>query len=210
MKRLFEFDDDENKNKLAERIAENCYHQYDQLISGGKPSNNQWTHLAGFVSVDKDEHIEVLSLGTGTKCLGGQIEERGQNGCLLHDSHAEVIARRALLRLFYEEILSKKMHLFIRNENHYDFNPLLKLYFFVSSPPCGLASHRSNPMKKPKFEHKILKSEETDEELFLKPGKGSATQSLSCTDKIKRWIFQGLFFVVFFYLKNSIDDWFIS
>ena len=62
--------------------------------------------MDSFTSFYLSGQITVLSLGTGTKCLGGgSKEERASEGCLLHHSHAEVITRRALIRLFYQEIL---------------------------------------------------------------------------------------------------------
>ena len=194
MKRSIEetVDSDED-NDLWHQISVACYKQYDSFPSRGKPSSNEWTHLAGVVSFDKQtKEVRVLSLGTGTKCLGGTKDERGTEGCLLHDSHAEIIARRSLLRLFYEEILSKRDSLLIpieEQEKKYQLKESLCLYMFVSSPPCGLAAHVADPIKRPRLEHKSLHS--VDADLFLKPGKGSATTSLSCTNKIKRWISQG-------------------
>ncbi|CAF0733158.1 unnamed protein product [Adineta steineri] len=166
MKRSFE---EEEKDDLAERIA---------LSSG-------------FVSVKDDDNIQVLSIGTGTKCLGGDKDERGTQGCLLHDSHAEVIARRALMRFLYEEILNENNSILIKQEkNKFYLNKSICLYLFVSYPPCELAAYVSDPIKRPKFEHKSLNA--SGEELYLKPGKGFQTTSLSCTNKINRWIYQGI------------------
>lgn len=192
MKRLIEESADDDDD-LWHQITAACYKQFDLLPSRGKPSATEWTHLAGFVAVDRaTKAVRVLSLGTGTKCLGGTKDERGTEGCLLHDSHAEVIARRSLLRLFYDEILSKSDSLLIPikdQEKKYQLKDSLSLYMFVSFPPCGLATHVADPVKRPKLDHKSLLS--VDGDLFLKPGKGSATTSLSCTNKINRWIYQG-------------------
>ncbi len=38
-----------------------------------------------------------MSLGTGSKCVGTNLLPR--DGSVIHDSHAEVVSRRALLRL---------------------------------------------------------------------------------------------------------------
>ncbi|CAF1370269.1 unnamed protein product [Adineta ricciae] len=198
MKRVLEIDgeeEEEEKNELAERIASASHHQFNLLSSRGKPSSNEWTHLAAFAAVDENDHIDIISLGTGTKCLGGEKNERGTQGCLLHDSHAEVIARRSLLRVFYDEIIRETNYsILVKQEEDKKFvwNKSLRLYLFVSYPPCGAAAYLSDPVKRPKFEHKSLNSSNEQEQLYLKPGKGSQTTSLSCTNKINRWIYQGL------------------
>ena len=188
MKRAFE--DEETEKEFGQRVALKCYEQFDRLGSREKPSTSDWTHLAAFVAFHhQSNELEILSMGTGTKCLGKEVEERRTNGCLLHDSHAEVIAKRS----FYEMILAKDRSLLDcldEEKNFYAWNESIELYFFVSYPPCGAAASIDDPIKRPKLEHKWISS--AGQELLLKPGKGSPMSSLSCTNKINRWISQGL------------------
>jgi len=75
-----------------------------------KPHGSAWTILASFflsrkpnISLGTSGEINVISLATGTKCLpASKLSNRGES---VHDSHAEVLARRSALRWFMEEIL---------------------------------------------------------------------------------------------------------
>jgi tRNA-specific adenosine deaminase 1 len=70
---------------------------YDALPPGGKPREDEYTVLAAIVArVDgvKAPRYRVLSLATGTKCIGADVDNK--EGHLLGDSHAEVLARRGL------------------------------------------------------------------------------------------------------------------
>ncbi|XP_073494089.1 adenosine deaminase domain-containing protein 2-like [Phyllobates terribilis] len=67
------------------------------------------TNLAAFIlqrdllgkKEEADDVYEVVALGTGVTCYQGWQE---YNGLLVHDCHALVIARRALLRYLYKEV----------------------------------------------------------------------------------------------------------
>ena len=66
-----------------------------------KPPDGQFTILAAFV-LRTPKELKLISLGTGSKCL--PAARLPLSGDALHDSHAEVLARRGAIRWFLEEI----------------------------------------------------------------------------------------------------------
>ncbi|KAM9816535.1 tRNA-specific adenosine deaminase 1 isoform 10-T12 [Syngnathus typhle] len=86
----------------ADEIAQLCYERFNDLPRRGKPEpGREWTSLAAVVKISrcaKSDRVEkeVVSLGTGTKCIGQTA--MSPKGDVLNDSHAEVIARRGCLR----------------------------------------------------------------------------------------------------------------
>ena len=88
----------------ADEIAALCVDFYaKKLPKGAKPKVDlgEWTVYSAIVA-ETPVKLEVVSAGTGTKCLGkDQISLKGD---LVHDSHAEVVARRAFIRFLLEEI----------------------------------------------------------------------------------------------------------
>ncbi|KAJ1673889.1 hypothetical protein EV182_004368, partial [Spiromyces aspiralis] len=88
---------------LESTVPRTVIEQYNRLLKQGKPVDRsstkvEWTVLAGIVQETRKRIIDR----TGVKCLGaGEVDS---NGDLVHDSHAEVVARRGLLRYLYTEI----------------------------------------------------------------------------------------------------------
>ena len=65
------------------------------------PPQNQYTILSAFI-LNRGPDYKIISLATGTKCLPfNRLPSRGE---ALHDSHAEVLARRGFVRWLLEEI----------------------------------------------------------------------------------------------------------
>ncbi|XP_037109527.1 tRNA-specific adenosine deaminase 1 isoform X10 [Syngnathus acus] len=92
----------------ADEIAQLCYERFNDLPRRGKPEpGREWTSLAAVVKISrcaKSDRVEkeVVSLGTGTKCIGQTA--MSPKGDVLNDSHAEVIARRGCLRYLTQEL----------------------------------------------------------------------------------------------------------
>merc|ERR1719210_1406352 len=81
----------------AEKIAEACLKKFKSLPKQGKPKDTEWTVFSCFFifHLKDPEKFQILSLATGTKCLDGDTRVKSSPGTLIHDSHAEVLARRA-------------------------------------------------------------------------------------------------------------------
>jgi len=107
-----------------DEIAKICYDHFDfSLTKKGKPqAGKEWTILAAVLIqiIDgKNSSCHVASMGTGSKCVGqGKLSRSGD---ILHDSHAEITARRAFLRYLYSNLNEKGV----------------SVIFFSSHTPCG-------------------------------------------------------------------------
>ena len=104
-----------------------------------KPPHNQHTVLAAFF-LSSPSTSKVISVATGTKCLPtAKFSERGE---ALHDCHAEVLARRAALRWFLEEIVRyhgpQQSQWICRNHENgkHHLRSGIQLNIYVSTLPC--------------------------------------------------------------------------
>ena len=140
-------------------------HYHHDLPNKGKPrENDEWTVYAAIVATlrnsddnDDENTAVVISSATGTKCTAVKSET---SQWILHDSHAEVLARRGLVRVLWHEIVNRSttqimtnnprtatspdrtLHLLetIPNSDKYQLRPGIKLHLYVSDSPCGDAS----------------------------------------------------------------------
>lgn len=149
---------DAAEKSWGERVTELVLSKYHSLPKKGKPQGRETTVLAAFLLSSNKNGLRVVALGTGTKCLGRL--RMSANGDVVNDSHAEVIARRALIRFFYSEIenLNKIYLNSLGYQEHasqgasnsifdlasrdgkylrYKMQPGAQLHFYVSQPPCG-------------------------------------------------------------------------
>jgi len=244
---------------IAEKVKDAVFQLFffGAITKNGKPEKdkNEFTLLAGFVVEEFDDKkisssFRCVALGTGTKCIPSS--KRRKDGCVLCDSHAEVIARRALVRWMHEEIFkastasSPKTSVFVRDActKMFKLKGNVKLHFFISQPPCGDAAvfrvvkkekekeeeeeeeeeeeilqkdTKGRGLKRVKRGHpgvtgaKIVALSDNKEDVAtyninaefgvseqetnrcrIKPGRGDLTSSMSCSDKIAKWIMLGL------------------
>ena len=82
----------------------------------------------------------VVSLGAGNRCITGQrISLEGKK---VNDSHAEIVARRGLLRVLYKEInncLAGRESIFMKKENaaKLSLRDGVTFHLYISTAPCG-------------------------------------------------------------------------
>ncbi|XP_069491561.1 tRNA-specific adenosine deaminase 1 [Ambystoma mexicanum] len=145
----------------ADVIAELCYKHYStRLPKKGMPDpKREWTLLAAVVQVESRPECdhsrenqagynevltEVVAMGTGTKCIGQS--KMSKDGDALHDSHAEVIAKRGFQRYLLHQlslaVCHKKDSVFLPSAEtgKFKLKPEISFIFFTSHTPCGDAS----------------------------------------------------------------------
>jgi hypothetical protein len=166
-------------NQLAidkvDQIIEDIIILKNSLFVSEKDS---WNVLAAFVSTEG----EVLSMATGLKCLPHTLlhDENGNRSPnyhkLVRDSHAEVLARRSLIRYL---LLEKK-------------RAINEVWLFTSCVPCGDASIPTPLGQECTLNCGFERGKNDWSKLGVlrtKPARGDApiTYSMSCSDKILLW-----------------------
>lgn len=125
-------------DKIAE-LAHMCYMQVQTSIDLPQPGRKV---VAAFVMEDVGSgEMKVVSVGSGTRCITG--DHMSLEGMVVNDSHAEVVARRSLMRYFYKQ-LTNYYHqvdsIFEQcptNQNLVQVKSDLKFHLYISTAPCG-------------------------------------------------------------------------
>jgi hypothetical protein len=193
---------------------------YESLRGRFRAQESEWTVLSCVVArrgVGGDGGARVVSLATGTKCLGPGAQCR--QGRALGDCHAEVLARRGL-RLF----LLNELEAALRRGNggpdaaslierapgtpseqaRWRLRADVRLELFVSELPCGDCSIVTMPEApasytgaKPLLQPSLREDEQALGQLRRKSGRHdidplARSASLSCSDKVAQWAAVGL------------------
>lgn len=146
---------------LHDQVAQAVVDRWNELPGRGKPQGLTWTVLAGIVAEENDlnedggaaPRLSVLSLATGTRCVGVSAMVAGQ-GRVLHDCHAEALCRRTFQRYLFREIehgAGGERCILERCHNGkaaketqegsvssaWQLKPGVRLHLYVSTLPCG-------------------------------------------------------------------------
>lgn len=197
---------------ISENVQDDAVKVIHDIYSsiGFKPPSKQFTILASFyltrqINCSKT-NFKPISLTTGTKCTpAAKYSPRGE---LLHDTHAEVLARRGAVRVTESGILSDS-----DDNPPYCLRPGVSLHMYVSTLPCGDASMgylaytqdaRMASLKSqsahlfPKLGSQEASRGRDDYNrlgvLRTKPGRADSQPalSMSCSDKIAKWSVLGI------------------
>ncbi|KAJ2063455.1 hypothetical protein GGI17_001671 [Coemansia sp. S146] len=207
---------------LADRIAQCVIDSYHALPKRGKPTSKgsgkeEWTVLAGFVIEDTrpetSERFTCVALGTGLKCL--HSEQLRPFGDAVHDSHAEIVARRALVVYLMNQLQLSMATAPCEMPKIFNLQPgstkyrfgvhgQLQLHLYTSQCPCGDAtveslktaedsdSNEQPQLKRRRVNEGVIRGHQDFGSLGtlrLKPGRADSipTLSMSCSDKVARW-----------------------
>ena len=151
---------------------------------------------------------EVVAIGTGCKCIKG--ENISESGLAVNDCHAEVLARRSLLRFLYNQLDlcfrgQEENSIFEKSatDSRYKLRAGVSFHLYISTAPCGDArvfspndsdepdqhpNRTSRGMGRVKIEEgegTVLGTKEVQTWDGILSGQRLVT--MSCSDKIARW-----------------------
>lgn len=175
--------------------------KYKSLMTHQHVHYNGYKVIAGIVkSINDDQNsLQVISIGTGSKFL---FEKNlNSEGNAVHDTHAEVVARRGFIRYIYNQIgqhLSNgSLHtIFEKADDSAEklrVKSDVKFHLYVSTAPCGDARVRSHTNGKDQSNSVIPEGQlRTKGQGALTISKDSTPEgcsnvNMSCSAKLLRW-----------------------
>ncbi|KAK4411371.1 tRNA-specific adenosine deaminase TAD1 [Sesamum angolense] len=166
----------------GEKVAASVVSVYSSLPKKGKPQGREVTVLAAFLLSTPSQDLQVVALGTGTKCIGHT--RRSVGGDVVNDSHAEVFYAEidcitknygkpsdgnGCLELKSDDMISLVFHVSSDElgKRKFKLKSGWQLHLYVSQLPCACLQVTGSVQRK--------------------PGRGDTTLAVSCSDKIARW-----------------------
>ncbi|KAM8898101.1 adenosine deaminase domain-containing protein 2 isoform 1-T2 [Spinachia spinachia] len=170
------------------------------------------SHMAAFVLLRElldtasvpYQHYKVVALGTGRSCCSEWLR---YNGTMVHDYHAIIIARRALKRFLYKQLLlffdadpkAKENSIFERSADgpQLQLKPKTSLHLYTNQCPDGVANRfyfkvsRVNTWMTMKLQYHskglLVPVPNLNQSLW-----GAKVCCMSASDKLCRWTVTGL------------------
>ncbi|XP_039695999.1 double-stranded RNA-specific editase 1 isoform X3 [Pteropus medius] len=201
---------------LADAVARLVLDKFADLTDNFSSPHARRKVLAGIVMTTGTDvkDAKVISVSTGTKCING--EYMSDRGLALNDCHAEIIARRSLLRFLYAQLElylnskdDQKRSIFQKSERGgFRLKDSVQFHLYISTSPCGDArifSPHEPVLEEPADRHpnrkargqlrtKIESGEGTipvrsNASIQTWDGvlQGERLLTMSCSDKMARW-----------------------
>ncbi|XP_036401703.1 double-stranded RNA-specific editase 1 isoform X1 [Megalops cyprinoides] len=207
---------------LADAVSRLVVDKFSELTDNFTSPHARRKVLAGVVMTTGTDvkEAQVICVSTGTKCING--EYMSDRGLALNDCHAEIIARRSLIRYLYSQLeyfLSHKKEeqqksIFGRCEKQgYRLKDNVQFHLYISTSPCGDArifspheagvedqgDRHPNRKARGQLRTKIESGEGTipvrsSNTIQTWDGvlQGERLLTMSCSDKIARWNVVGI------------------
>ncbi|XP_017374322.1 double-stranded RNA-specific editase B2 [Cebus imitator] len=132
--------------EFADSISQLVTEKFREVTMDLTPVHARHKALAGIVMTKglDARQAQVVVLSSGTKCIRG--EHLSDQGLVVNDCHAEVVARRAFLHFLYSQL---ELHLSTRREDSersifvrlkeggYRLRENIFFHLYVSTSPCG-------------------------------------------------------------------------
>lgn len=207
---------------LADAVSRLVVDKFSELTDNFTSPHARRKVLAGVVMTTGTDvkEAQVICVSTGTKCING--EYMSDRGLALNDCHAEIIARRSLMRYLYTQLeffLSgskedQQKSIFTWTEKHgYRLKDNVQFHLYISTSPCGDArifspheagvedqgDRHPNRKARGQLRTKIESGEgtipvRTSNTIQTWDGvlQGERLLTMSCSDKIARWNVVGI------------------
>uniref|UniRef100_A0A3Q3ABK1 Adenosine deaminase RNA specific B1a n=1 Tax=Kryptolebias marmoratus TaxID=37003 RepID=A0A3Q3ABK1_KRYMA len=132
---------------LADAVSHLVIDKFSELTDKFTSPHARRKVLSGVVMTTGTDvkEAKVICVSTGTKCING--EYMSDQGLALNDCHAEIVARRSLIRFLYsqlEHFLSnnedehqKSIFTKCDNKNGYKLKENVQFHLYISTSPCG-------------------------------------------------------------------------
>ncbi|CAK9787422.1 hypothetical protein CC85DRAFT_267281 [Cutaneotrichosporon oleaginosum] len=202
-----------------EDVVHAALETYARLPKHGKPTVRdngvkEWTVFASVVLTSPTTSPRVASIGAGVKCLpANRLPPLGDT---VHDSHAEVLARRGFVRFLLSEAATllagqESAVLSQPSPGKFALLPDVEVWLYISALPCGDSSTLHTAAHQDATEAASFASLEASLSavegaargrsgyanlgaIRTKPGRRDAPASISfsCSDKIGTWCALGL------------------